>query len=105
MISRDLNINVKPSKFRLGTKVKFGSFECKAKEGKVRIMPDPHRLQAIADIQSPKNKSEVRAFLGMTRQLEAWSPDLSFSSKNFRRQTIKSSVFHETTNVKMSSGI
>ena len=37
---RDLNIKVKPSKLRLGPRVKFGGFECKAKEGEVRIMPD-----------------------------------------------------------------
>ena len=73
-----MNIKVKPSKLRLGTKVKFGGFECEAKEGEVRIRPDPSRLKAIADISAPKSKTEVRAFLGMTRQLEAWSPDLSF---------------------------
>ena len=68
---RDLNSKLKPSKLRLGTKVKFGGFKCEAKEGEVRIMPDPSRLQAIDEIAAPKNKSEVRAFLGMTRQLEA----------------------------------
>ena len=56
-------------------------------------MPDPCRLQAIADIKTPGNKSEVRAILDMTRQLEVFLPDLSFLSKNLRRQTIKSSVF------------
>ena len=63
---RELNIKVKPSKLRLGTKVKFGEFEFEAKEGDVRIRPDPSRLQAITDIAAPKNKTEIRAFLGMT---------------------------------------
>ena len=90
---RELNIKVKPSKFRLGTRVKFRGFECKAKDGEVRIRPGPSRLKAIADIAAPKTKTEVRAFLGMTRQLEAWSPDLSFSSRHLRRLTIKSAAF------------
>ena len=68
---RELNIKLKPSKLRLGTKVKFGGFECEAKEGEVRIMLDPSRLQAFAYISAPENKTEIRAFLGMTRQLEA----------------------------------
>ena len=72
---RDLNIKVKPSKLRLWTRVKFGDFECKAKEGEVRIMPDPSRLRAIADIQPPRNKSEIRAFLGMTLLKEPQETD------------------------------
>ena len=75
---RELNIKVKTSKLRLGTNVKFGGFECEAKEEEVRIMPDPGRIKAITDLAAPKSKTEVRAFLGMTRQLEALSPDLSF---------------------------
>ena len=61
---RELNIKVKPSKLRLGTRVRFGGFECKAKDGEVRIKPDPDRLKAIADISAPKNKTDVRAFWG-----------------------------------------
>ena len=77
---RELNIKVKPSKLRLGTKVKFRGFQCEATGGEVRIMPDPSRLKAIAELAVPKSKTEVRAFLGMNKQLEAWSPDLSFCS-------------------------
>ena len=62
----ELNIKVKPSKLRLGTRVKYGGFECETREGEVRIMPDPSRLQAIAELAAPKNKTDVREFLGMT---------------------------------------
>ena len=68
---RDLNIKIKPSKLRLGTKVKFGGFQVEAVDGEVRILPDPSRLKAIEDLPAPSTKTEVRAFLGMARQMEA----------------------------------
>ena len=52
-----------------------------------------NRLKAIADISAPKNKTDIRAFLGMTGQMEAWSPDLSFSYRHLRKLTIKSVAF------------
>ena len=86
---RKLNIKVKPSKLRIGKEVVFGGFKCKATETGVEIQPDPSRLEAISNISPPENKTEVRAFLGMIRQLEAWSPNLSFATKSMRCQTIK----------------
>ena len=59
----------------------------------MEIQPDPQRLEAIAQVEPPKNKTNVRAFLGMVRQMEAWTPELSFASKNMRMQTMKSSQF------------
>ena len=88
-----MNIKVKPSKLRVGKEVIFGGFQCKATGNGVEIQPDPSRLEAIANISPPKNKTDVRAFLGMVRQMEAWSPNLSFASKNMRMQTLKSTTF------------
>ena len=65
---------------RLGTRVRFGGFQVEAVNGEVKILPDPGRLKAIEDLPAPRSKTDVRAFLGMARQLEAWSPNLSFSS-------------------------
>ena len=93
---RRLNIKVKPSKLRLGREVIFGGFKCRATEAGVEIQPDPSRLEAIANIKPPENKTDVRAFLGMIRQLEAWSPNLSFATKSLRCQTIKSAAFQWT---------
>ena len=47
---RELNRKVKPSKLWLGTKVKFGGFECKNKEGEVSdplTIPEPNCFQHI----------------------------------------------------------
>ena len=59
----------------------------------MEIQPDPGRLEAIASISPPKNKTDVRVFLGMVRQMEAWSPNLNFASKHMRMQTLKSTTF------------
>ena len=56
-------------------------------------MPDPDRLKAIEDLPAPRSKTDERAFLGMARQMEAWSPNLSFSSSNLRKRTIKDTAF------------
>ena len=90
---RTFNIKVKPSKLRVGKVVTFGGFLCKTTEGGVEILPDPGRLEAIASISQPKNKTDVRAFFGMVRQMEARSPNLSFTSKHMRMQTLKSTTF------------
>ena len=90
---RHYNIIVKTSKFRVGTQVTFGGFQCKATRGGIGIQPDHQRLEAIAQVQPPQNKTDVRAFLGMVCQMEAWTPDLSFASKHMRQQTMKSTQF------------
>ena len=59
----------------------------------VEIQPDPKRLEAIAHVQPPQNKTDVRVFLGMVCQMEAWTLDLSFASKHMRQQTMKSTQF------------
>ena len=90
---RELNMKVKPSNVQLGTKVKFGGFQVEAAQGEVKILPDPGRLKAIADLPAPRTKTDVRAFLGMARQMEAWSPHLSFCSSNLRKRTIEDTTF------------
>ena len=61
--------------------------------GEVRILPDPGRIKAIEDIHAPSTKTEVRAFLGMASQMEAWSLNLSFSSSNLRKRISKDTTF------------
>ena len=79
-------------KVRLVTKVRFGGFQVEAVNGKVKILADPGRLKATEDLPAPQSKMDVRVFLGMARQLVAWSPNLSFSSSNLRKRTIKDTM-------------
>ena len=62
--------------------MKFGGFIYGANEEGVYMSPDPEKISALAEVQPPSSKTEVRAFLGLIRQLEAWRPNLSFLSKN-----------------------
>ena len=94
---RIYNIKVKPCKFRIGKQVTFGGFQCREAKGGVEIQPDPQRLEAIAHVEPHKSKTDVRAFLDMVRQMEAWTPELSISSKNMRMQTMKSTQFEWNT--------
>ena len=41
-------------------------------------------------VKPPSTKTEVPALLGMACQYEAWTPNLSFLSKNLRAQTHRS---------------
>ena len=73
--------------------MRFRGFQVEAVNGKVKILPDPGRLKAKDDLPAPRTKTDVRAFLGMARQMEAWSWNLSFSSPNLRKRTIKDTAF------------
>ena len=48
------------------------------------VQPDPSKVKAIAEMDPPKNVSEVRRFLGMTNQLGKFSSKLSELSKPIR---------------------
>ena len=41
----------------------------------------------LAEVEAPSSKTEVRAFLGMVRQFESWTPNLSCMSKYMRTLT------------------
>ena len=36
-------------------------------EHRMFLEPDPDKIKALADVEAPKSKTEVRAFLGMIR--------------------------------------
>ena len=46
--------------------------------------PDPKKVQAITEMETPKNVSEVRRFLGMVNQLSKFSPNIAEKSMSLR---------------------
>ena len=68
-------------------------FLCGANEEGFYVKPDPDRIAAIAEIKPPTTKTGVRAFLGMVRQLESWTPNLSFLLKKLRALTHQNTHF------------
>ena len=57
--------------------MKFAGFVAGVSENGVYLESDPEKIKALAEVEAPKSKTEVRAFLRMIRQFEAWSPNLS----------------------------
>ena len=78
-------MKVKTSKFRIGMRVKFGGFVARVSEYVVFLETDSDKIRKLAYVEASKTK--VGAFLGMIRQFEVWSPNLSCLSKNMKTLT------------------
>ena len=60
-------------KFEIGTSVTFAGFEV-VQEG---VFPHRDKAQGIRDFATPTNMTELRSFLGMVNQMNAFSPYMS----------------------------
>ena len=49
-----------------------------------RVHPDPDKVQAIVNMQTPTNVPEMRRFLGMVQQMSKFSPHLADKTKPLR---------------------
>ena len=75
------------------TKLRFAGFVIDASNGEVVVSPDPARLEAIQLIDSPRNKKQVREFLGMVRTIDSWCPEISAKSNLMRTLSNKNTKF------------
>ena len=48
------------------------------------ISPDPHKTEAIQNMKSPRNVTELRRFMGMINQLNKFSPNIAHLSQPLR---------------------
>ena len=71
---RSNNVTVSASKFVINRKVKFAGFIF---EG-TKVRPDPERLKGIDSFASPKDRTELKSFLGAVNQLSIFVPDLTY---------------------------
>lgn len=53
------------------------------------ITPDPIKIEAITNLQPPRNASEVRSFLGMLNYLTKFPPNLAGQKQPFRELILK----------------
>ena len=76
-----------PDKFKLGTRVKFGGFvlDCTDQSVGPKILPDMDKVNRLVNYSPPKNKTQVRQFIGLLKQLNNWSSKLTKLSNNFKR--------------------
>ena len=87
-MSSDLNVKLSPSKFKLSSAVKFGGtiiISKKIKDGHVIFLDLPdQRIVGVTEMQTPKNKKELRTLCGMISSLGDWFPSIQFNIKNLR---------------------
>ena len=63
-------------------------------EDGVKICPNPGKIEAGTEMKTPTCKKEVREFLGLSRTLENWTPELSYSTKLMREVASKDTKFN-----------
>ena len=80
---REHNVAISKKKFKIGTHMKFAGHLVSA-EG---VRPDPGTVAAIAQFPKPKDKTELRRFLGLANQLGSFHPDIAHLSANLRPLT------------------
>ena len=87
---RERNLKLNKSKIRFKHKsVKFNG-HILTPEG---LKPDPEKINAIKEMPAPKDRSEVKRFLGMVTYLSKFLPKLSDVSKPLRELTKEKNQF------------
>ena len=94
-VCRKNNAKLSPQKFTLGNKVVFGGYRISHDmvNDLVLIQPSEEKIQAIQDIQTPKNKQEVQSLVGFLSQLSSFVPEMKTVIPNIKRLTYKYNVF------------
>ncbi|CAM1325938.1 Uncharacterised protein r2_g3487 [Pycnogonum litorale] len=74
------------------------------------VRPDPMKVQAIVDLQSPQNVTELQSFLGMVTYLAPYIPNISEKSTALRQLWRKDAIFqwhheHETAFINLKRSI
>ena len=60
-------------KLKFGRQVEFAGFVV-SDQG---VKPDPAKMEAIRNFPLPKDKGDVRSFMGLSNQLGIFHPDLT----------------------------
>ena len=77
------NITLSKKKMEVGDDVHFAGFRV----GVQGCRPDPSKIVALKNFQTPTTPTEVRSFLGAVNQMSCWWPDLSQHCNNLRKLT------------------
>ena len=89
--SRDVNLKLNEEKSKIGTtEVSFIGHLLTSKG----VKPDPKKVQAITDMQAPKDKPELQRFLGMVNYLAKFIGNLSDVSQPLRELLQKDVEWH-----------
>ena len=88
-------ITLHPDKFKLGTHIKFGGFllDCADHSVGPKILPDTDKVNRLLNYKPRQNKTQVRQFVGLLKQLNNWSSKLTKLSNNFKKLENSNSRF------------
>ena len=90
--ARDLGITISIKKFEVDSEIVFAGYTV----GSKGVKPDPSMTRAIADFPAPKDKTELRSFLGLANQLGFFVPDLAQQTAAMRVLLKKDSAWFWT---------
>ena len=86
----DNNITLSKKKMEVGDDVHFAGFRV----GVEGCRPDPNKIVALKNFNTPTTPTEVRSFLGAVNQMSSWWPDLSQHCTNLRKLTEKKTAWN-----------
>ena len=69
---REWNITLAEKKFQFGNEVKFAEFILNEAGSRT----DPDKLAAIRDFPAPKDRTDLRSWMGLLNQFSTYAPDL-----------------------------
>ena len=72
------NAKLSPSKFTISDNVSFGGHRIcfNTHTNSVLIQPDSEKIDAIRNLEEPKNKSEVQSLVGFLSQMASFVPEV-----------------------------
>ena len=88
------NVVFSKEKFCVSPKVVFAGLElCTSPTGKVSILPDKKRIEALLNLAPPTNKKELQSVMGLLSTFQKWIPSLSMEDAPIRQLSKKSTHF------------
>merc|ERR1711891_34403 len=100
-----INLKLSPSKFTLGTAVKFGgtiiSAEKVADNSIIFLDPPDNRILAVTEMERPTSTKNVQQLCGMISSLKPWFPSVNFATPSLRAACGNKSKFIWTPDMKL----
>ena len=97
-ICRKKNMNLNPSKYKIGHKVEFGGTLIKYSESnkRIQISPSEEKVEELLGKDPPKTKKELQSILGSLNQLTAWIPQIKCRIPLMRKLSGANNKFEES---------
>ena len=94
-VCKSSNAKLTPSKFAISDNVSFGGHKIcfSTHTNSVLIQPAPEKMEAIRNMEEPKNKSEVQSLVGFLSQMLSFVPEVKTICPHIKKQMAKYTNF------------